>query len=92
MKPIEISFTPVDNQRLANLCGALDENLRQVETALDVGISRRGECFALTGTPERARIAAKVLKDFYAKAHESLSLDAEGATRRQDGGWIVRSR
>jgi hypothetical protein len=31
LKPLEISFTPVDNQRLANLCGALDENLRQIE-------------------------------------------------------------
>ena len=40
MKPAEISFTPVDNHRLANLCGALDENLRQIQTALDVGITR----------------------------------------------------
>ena len=76
MKPVEISFTPVDNHRLANLCGALDENLRQIETALDVGIARRGEHFALSGTPERARIAAKVLRDFYDKAHDSLSLDS----------------
>ena len=76
MKPVEISFTPVDNLRLANLCGTLDENLRQVETALDVGISRRGERFALTGAPERTRIAAKVLQDFYGKAHDALSLDA----------------
>ena len=47
LKPVEISFTPVDNQRLANLCGALDENLRQIETALDVTIARRGERFAI---------------------------------------------
>ena len=76
MKPVEISFTPVDNLRLANLCGVLDENLRQVETALDVGIKRRGERFALTGPAERTRIAAKVLQDFYGKAHDALSLDA----------------
>ncbi len=76
MKPVEISFTPVDNLRLANLCGALDENLRQIETALDVGIARRGERFALTGTLERVRIASKVLQDFYAKAQDALSLDA----------------
>ena len=48
---MEISFTPVDNQRLANLCGALDENLRQIETALDVNIARRGEHFSITGKP-----------------------------------------
>jgi len=38
LKPVEVSFTPVDNQRLANLCGVLDENLRQIESALDVTI------------------------------------------------------
>lgn len=75
MKPLEISFTPVDNQRLANLCGVLDENLRQVETALDVGIARRGENFTLTGSLERARTAAKVLQDFYDRARDPLSLD-----------------
>ena len=76
MKPAEISFTPVDNHRLANLCGALDENLRQIQTALDVGITRRGEHFAVTGTPERTRIAVRVLRDFYDKAADPLSLDA----------------
>jgi phosphate starvation-inducible protein PhoH and related proteins len=75
LKPLEISFTPVDNQRLANLCGVLDENLRQVETALDVGIARRGENFTLTGSLERARTAAKVLQDFYDRARDPLSLD-----------------
>ena len=78
MKPAEISFTPVDNHRLANLCGALDENLRQIQTALDVGITRRGEHFAVTGTPDRTRIATRVLRDFYDKAADPLSLPAPG--------------
>ena len=39
---VEVVFEPVDNARLANLCGALDENLRQIESAFDVGIVRRG--------------------------------------------------
>jgi len=76
LKPVELSFSPVNNHRLANLCGALDENLRQIETALDVSIVRRGEHFALTGTPDRARIAAKVLREFYEKAQDSLSLES----------------
>jgi phosphate starvation-inducible PhoH-like protein len=75
LKPVEISFTPVDNQRLANLCGALDENLRQIETALDIGIARRGERFALTGAPAQTRIGAKVLQDFYQQAGSTLSLE-----------------
>ena len=40
-RPLEFVLSPVDNQRLANLCGTLDENLRQIETALDVTIARR---------------------------------------------------
>jgi phosphate starvation-inducible PhoH-like protein len=75
LKPVEISFAPVDNQRLANLCGALDENLRQIETALDVSIARRGERFALAGRPEQARIAARVLQNFYQRASNTLSLE-----------------
>jgi len=38
---MEIAFAPVDNTRLANLCGVLEENLRQIETGLDVVITRR---------------------------------------------------
>ncbi|MGD9954331.1 MAG: PhoH family protein, partial [Burkholderiales bacterium] len=41
----EVEFAPVDNARLAMLCGALDGNLRQIETALDVSIARRAERF-----------------------------------------------
>ena len=75
MKPVEVSFTPVDNQRLANLCGALDENLRQIETALDVNIARRGERFALSGKPAQTRIAAQLLQRFYDRALDELSLE-----------------
>jgi phosphate starvation-inducible PhoH-like protein len=71
----EISFTPVDNQRLANLCGALDENLRQIETALDVNIARRGERFAIDGKPAQSRLAAKVLQRFYDQARDDLTLE-----------------
>ncbi|UJP05909.1 MAG: PhoH family protein [Nitrosomonas sp.] len=77
MKPItlEISFTPADNQRLANLCGALDENLKQVENALDVTISRRGEHFSLSGKAGQTELAAQVLRNFYNQSHHYLSLE-----------------
>jgi phosphate starvation-inducible PhoH-like protein len=75
LKPVEIAFRPVDNQRLANLCGALDENLRQIETALDVSISRRGERFAVNGPPDQTRLAAQVLRSFYEQAKSGLSLE-----------------
>ena len=71
----EISFTPVDNQRLANLCGALEENLRQIETGLDVSIARRGERFAIDGKPAQTRLAAKLLQRFYDQATGDLTLE-----------------
>ena len=69
-----LSFTPVDNQRLANLCGPLDENLKQIETGLDVSINRRGEQFKVHGN--RARDAIKVLTRLYLQA-EGQPLDIE---------------
>jgi len=63
----------VDNQRLANLCGTLDENLRQIETALDVAISRRGDKFTLRGA--QAARASEALQKFYADARRGLTVD-----------------
>jgi phosphate starvation-inducible PhoH-like protein len=74
-KSVEISFTPVDNQRLANLCGALDENLRSIESALDIAITRRGERFLLSGVPERTAQGAQALERLYAQAGEHVSPD-----------------
>ena len=76
LKPVELRFSPVDNQRLANLCGVLDENLRQIETALDVSIARRGERFTLDGAPANTARAAIALRNFYSDAARELSLEA----------------
>ena len=72
---MDISFTPVDNKRLANLCGVLDENLRQIETALGVKIARRGEDFRVDGAAASARQATELLKQFYQRAQRALSVD-----------------
>jgi phosphate starvation-inducible PhoH-like protein len=71
----EISFTPVDNRRLANLCGALDENLKQIESGLDVAIARRGEHFSVSGDSTRVDLAVSALKDFYRQSLHSLSVE-----------------
>jgi phosphate starvation-inducible PhoH-like protein len=74
-KHLELVLSPADNQRLANLCGALDENLRQIETALDVSIARRGDKFTLRGVPAQSARAAEALQKFYADARRSLTVD-----------------
>jgi len=43
------AFIPLDNKRLAHLCGTLDENLRAIEAAFDVSITRRNESFSPEG-------------------------------------------
>ena len=75
MNPVQISFTPVDNERLSNLCGVLDENLKQIEAALDVSISRRGENFFVSGEAEQTQLAAEALRRFYQMAGQDLSVE-----------------
>jgi phosphate starvation-inducible PhoH-like protein len=62
-----------DNARLANLCGPLDENLRQIETALDVRLLRRGECFSPQG--KNVTLALAVLRHFYERAQTPVSIN-----------------
>ncbi|MES2105972.1 MAG: PhoH family protein [Pseudomonadota bacterium] len=64
---------PLDNTRLAHLCGPLDENLRQISAALDVSIFRRGEKFIVSGT--NADKALEMLEHFYALAKKIISID-----------------
>ncbi|MBP0627487.1 MULTISPECIES: PhoH family protein [unclassified Cupriavidus] len=62
-----------DNTRLQNLCGPLDENLRQIEQALDVTIQRRGHRMTVRGN--HAQDAALALERFYNHARTPLSID-----------------
>ena len=63
-----------DNTHLANFCGPLDENLRQIAVAYDVQLRRRGEHVILEGA--KAELAADAIRWFHDRAvHKSLSLD-----------------
>ncbi|MGI4720253.1 MAG: PhoH family protein [Janthinobacterium lividum] len=64
---------PLDNTRLAHLCGPLDENLRQISAALDVTIFRRGEKFIVSGT--NAERAVELLERFYAVANKVVPIE-----------------
>jgi len=59
----EFDLESSDNARLANLCGPLDENLRQLESRLGVQIRRRGDTFRVTG--ERAESAEEALRELF---------------------------
>ncbi len=72
-KPVEFALTPVDNTQLANLCGPLDENIRQIETGFDVAIRRRNERISIIG--EKAQLTADAIRHFYALARQPLTVD-----------------
>ncbi|MET0980589.1 MAG: PhoH family protein [Telluria sp.] len=64
---------PMDNTRLAHLCGPLDENLRQISAALDVTVFRRGEKFIVSGA--NAERAVELLERFYAVANKVVPIE-----------------
>ncbi len=59
----EFTLGGADNTRLANLCGPLDENLRQLEERLGVRMRRRGDSFRVSGA--RAAGAEEVLRELF---------------------------
>jgi len=94
----EVSFDGAGNDRLAAICGPLDEHLRQIEERLGLEIRRRGTHFSVTG--ERADSGAAVLGELYARSAagpvtpEDVHLaireaDMEGA--RPDDALTVRT-
>ncbi len=63
-----------DNTHLANLCGPLDENLRQIADGWNVVLNRRGDRVSITG--DQAKAAGKALEWFHQRAvHKALSID-----------------
>ncbi|MED5620347.1 PhoH family protein [Ideonella sp. BN130291] len=66
------AFIPLDNNRLAHLCGTLDENLRAIEAAFDVSISRRNESFRVEGAKHKAERAVVLLQHLYDRARKPI--------------------
>ena len=62
------------NTQLADLCGPLDENLRQIAEGWNVSLSRRGSQITVSG--EHAQAAAKAVDWFHERAAKGpLSVD-----------------
>ena len=82
----EFALGPSDNARLANLCGPLDENLRLLETRLDVHIRRRGGTFRVSGA--QAESAEDLLRELFAltKSDEVTPERVHLALRERESG------
>lgn len=68
---------PVDNQRLAKLCGQYNTNLRQIERHLGVEISNRGHQFSISGNLESVDTATTIIQKLYEEAAQTEHLAPE---------------
>jgi len=59
----EFELEPADNERLATLCGPLEENLRLIESRLGVQLRRRGSTFRVSGA--KAGVAEDLLRELF---------------------------
>lgn len=87
------SFSPINNQRLINLCGAADCHLRAIEAATRTVISRREEHFKVEGEKKGAQKAMEVLQALYELARRNIGIDhvqlmlaGDGPLVRDDDG------
>jgi phosphate starvation-inducible PhoH-like protein len=71
MDKIEIKLEPVDNSRLLNLCGPLNNNIKDIESRFDVEINHRGNLFYFVGIKKNITIASRAIKDLYQKAENN---------------------
>lgn len=60
-----LTLEPVDNNRQANLCGPLDDNLKTIERRLGVEISYRGNQFKVLGQETHCNAVINLLKNLY---------------------------
>ncbi len=88
---LEVVLTPESNDRLANLCGQFDENIRQIERRLNVEIHNRGNRFRVVAPPEAGETAVAVLKALYSATEreqvspERVHLELQDSTLEQRG-------
>jgi phosphate starvation-inducible PhoH-like protein len=70
----DFTLEPLDNQRLANLCGQFDEHLRQLEQRFSVEINNRGHQFRVIGLAHAVQSVTGVLNQLYsATTDEALN-------------------
>ena len=74
---INLELSPDDGERLANLCGQLDEHLRQIERRLGIEINNRGNHFRLIGEAGSIEAGGEVLRALYDETEEQM-LTPEG--------------
>ncbi len=74
----ETSLEPIDNKRLACLCGQFDENIKQLEKRMGVQIAYRGSVFKVrAGTETRCMAAIEILRHLYRETEGNTQITPE---------------
>jgi len=81
----DLTLEPPDNERLANLCGPLDQHLRQIERRLGVEINNRGNIFRIIGSPKSVAACDHLLSDLYESAKREILTAERIHLSLQDG-------
>jgi phosphate starvation-inducible protein PhoH and related proteins len=100
---VELALEPLDNERLANLCGQFDEHLRLLERRTGVAIGNRGNQFKLSGQNDDVVVTERVIRQLYSltgsktispeDVHLELkSADVDGGAEAPDGAAIRTRR
>ena len=69
---LTIKIAQTDNQRLANLCGSLDENIKQIATGFNVSIRRRGSSFSFDGQEDNIKLASQFIESLYLRSSKVI--------------------
>ena len=72
MEEIQVTLEPQDNNRLSNLCGPLNDNIKILENLLDVKINQRGNLFHFIGKKESVEKASAIIKKLYLDSENSV--------------------
>ncbi len=71
----QLILSPVDNRRLADLCGNFDQHLRQLERYLGVEINNRGHVFTIIGPKKPVDHALEIIEKLYHETEQKNNLD-----------------
>ncbi len=83
---LTLELEPDDNERLANLCGQLDDHLRLIEKRLGISIAARGNLFRLEGEVDAVQAGRRVLRKLYRQAEREILTPALVNLQLQQAG------
>ena len=76
MSTIQLILEPEDNDRLQNLCGPLNNNIKEIEQRFNVQINHRGNLFDFIGDKKNITIATEAVKELYVTSQQkNISID-----------------